>query len=259
MECKWELGMEKDNENFDPDNDENGSGDSDDKDSNPTDKEPTEPNSDSHPIDDNSYEENTPEWFVDRIFKGDEAAETALYYHYKEIILFIMNTKYSGKPFIEDVLQETIIAVIDSLRQGRLREPKALNAYVRQTLYNIINKYLKGNYKRKNEDEIHSIRSLEDSNQKPDEIAEYEQRKNLVADVIDEMPTERDRKILRHYFSEERSKAEVCKILDLTPVHFDRVLHRARKRLKDRFDDKWGHLDNNDHKDRDDEGGNDHE
>jgi hypothetical protein len=54
----------------------------------------------------------------------------------------------------------------------------------------------------------------------------------LVKQVMDELPMERDRKLLQSYFLEGKEKNQICTELDLSAEHFDRVLHRAKQRLQ---------------------------
>ncbi len=69
---------------------------------------------------------------------------------------------------------------------------------------------------------------------------ESNQTLNLVQQLIDEMKVERDRDILLSYYAKEEEKSSICNRLELTPAHFDRVLFRARRRLKQLIDFKIG-------------------
>jgi len=62
----------------------------------------------------------------------------------------------------------------------------------------------------------------------------------LVQQLISEMKVERDRDILISYYAHEEEKSSICSRLDLTPAHFDRVLFRAKSRLKQLIDFKMG-------------------
>ncbi|HEY2591447.1 MAG TPA: hypothetical protein VGI35_07635, partial [Steroidobacteraceae bacterium] len=47
-----------------------------------------------------------------------------------------------------------------------------------------------------------------------------------------EMGSERDRGVLVRFYLEEDDKETICRDLQLTPLQFDKVLHRARRRLR---------------------------
>jgi RNA polymerase sigma-70 factor (ECF subfamily) len=55
---------------------------------------------------------------------------------------------------------------------------------------------------------------------------------NQVRDLLNDLNTERDREILRRFYVREEDKESICKRLDIDGVHFNRVLYRARQRLK---------------------------
>ncbi len=45
--------------------------------------------------------------------------------------------------------------------------------------------------------------------------------------------TDRDRQILYRFYIAEEDKERICADLDLSSLHFNRVLFRARQRFKD--------------------------
>jgi DNA-directed RNA polymerase specialized sigma24 family protein len=53
----------------------------------------------------------------------------------------------------------------------------------------------------------------------------------MVRQCVRELPTPRDRWILTEYFVKDRDKESICREGGLDPVHFNRVLHRAKSRL----------------------------
>lgn len=61
------------------------------------------------------------------------------------------------------------------------------------------------------------------------------QRLELVTDLIDSLKTERDVLLLKYYYLYQKEKTEICSLLQLTPDHFDKVIYRAKNRLKDKI------------------------
>jgi len=61
-----------------------------------------------------------------------------------------------------------------------------------------------------------------------------------VSQLLDELSIERDKDILRSFYLEEQEKQAICERLNLTSAHFDRVLFRARNRLKELIEFKLG-------------------
>jgi len=51
--------------------------------------------------------------------------------------------------------------------------------------------------------------------------------------ILQELSSPRDREILVRFYLQEEEKAAICRDLGLESDHFDKVLHRARARLKE--------------------------
>jgi RNA polymerase sigma-70 factor (ECF subfamily) len=55
----------------------------------------------------------------------------------------------------------------------------------------------------------------------------------LVRQILEELPVERDRDLLRRYYLGQESKERIQADHRLTSLQFNRVLHRARKRFQE--------------------------
>ena len=60
--------------------------------------------------------------------------------------------------------------------------------------------------------------------------------------LLDELPTERDRLLLMRFYLDGVDKQQLCREIGLSPKHFDRVLMRARGRLRTIIERKAPHL-----------------
>jgi RNA polymerase sigma-70 factor (ECF subfamily) len=65
-----------------------------------------------------------------------------------------------------------------------------------------------------------------------DQLLRAEQRA-LVRQIVEELPVERDRELLRRYYLGQESKEVLQVDHGLTSLQFNRVLHRARKRFQE--------------------------
>jgi RNA polymerase sigma-70 factor (ECF subfamily) len=61
------------------------------------------------------------------------------------------------------------------------------------------------------------------------------ERGAAVSRVLAEMPSDRDRQILFRFYVAEDDKDAICRDLDLSSLHFNRVLFRARERYRELF------------------------
>jgi RNA polymerase sigma-70 factor (ECF subfamily) len=53
-----------------------------------------------------------------------------------------------------------------------------------------------------------------------------------VQEILADLKKERDREILQRFYVREEDKASICHRLGVDSVHFNRVLYRARQRMK---------------------------
>jgi RNA polymerase sigma-70 factor (ECF subfamily) len=58
------------------------------------------------------------------------------------------------------------------------------------------------------------------------------ERAEIVRAVLNELPLDRDLEILFRYYLAEEDKHQICADLSLSPLHFNRVLFRARERFR---------------------------
>jgi DNA-directed RNA polymerase specialized sigma24 family protein len=59
---------------------------------------------------------------------------------------------------------------------------------------------------------------------------------DIVRQVLKEMHNERDIQLLFRYYLAEDDKEKICADLGLTTLHFNRVLHRARARYRELYE-----------------------
>lgn len=172
------------------------------------------------------------EHMLKRIAAGDRIAEQLLVDTYYRGLFFILHRQTRNATLAEDLTQDTFIIVLQKARENAIQNPAALAAFIRQTGINLFIAYLRKEKRRDThvaEDiEIHSPVDGYDLSRG----LHSNQLMQLTSDMINELSVHRDREILRSYFVYEQSKSQICEQLALSPEHFDRVLFRARQRLR---------------------------
>jgi DNA-directed RNA polymerase specialized sigma24 family protein len=66
------------------------------------------------------------------------------------------------------------------------------------------------------------------------------ERSNLVRQVIEELGTSRDREILLRFYIAEEDKERISADFGLSSLQFNRVLHRARERYREIYQERAG-------------------
>ncbi|MEM7360794.1 MAG: sigma-70 family RNA polymerase sigma factor [Pseudomonadota bacterium] len=171
---------------------------------------------------------------------GNAAAEQALVEQYWKGLYFILKKRCNDPQLAADLVQDTFIIVISKARNGEIKTPEALTAFVRQTGVNLMLAHFRKENRRATEAYGEVNIEIPDQKSNLTRAVESGQTLELVQQLINELTVERDRDILMSYFVKEEDKGKICERLDLTTAHFDRVLFRARARLKQLVEFKLG-------------------
>ena len=170
---------------------------------------------------------------VRRIQTGDRAAEAALVERHQRGVLYLLRHRTGDPDLAEDLLQDTFRVVLERLRGKGLAEPHKLAGFLRATAQNLwLNEYRKRARRKTDEDSEVVERTVEAARGQLDETIRGRQAL-AIRQLLGELKTERDRQILMRFYLAEEDKAEICADLELSSLHFNRVLHRAKLRFKE--------------------------
>ncbi len=130
-----------------------------------------------------------------------------------------------------DILQDAAVTTLEKLRAGEIAQPSSIGGY----LYRVALNHLR-NYRRKDRSAISSSADLEsvpDHTECPD-IAEIDRAQwaHAARQILDGLPTARDRDVLIRFYLNDQSKEDICAALGLSDEHFNRVIFRARNRFR---------------------------
>lgn len=176
-----------------------------------------------------SVEENFD--LVRRIEGGDEEAETELVEIYARGVSLILLKRTGNSQLAMDLSQETFIVTIRKLRAGDLRKPQSLAAFIRQTSVNICNDHYRKEYRYVSKDD-ETISSLTAHRDNKGRQLDSRIMREILEQALGELTVTRDREILRRYYLADEDKQQICSDLDLSANHFDRVLYRAKQRMR---------------------------
>jgi RNA polymerase sigma-70 factor (ECF subfamily) len=145
----------------------------------------------------------------------------------------------------EDLTQETLQIVVERVRARTIDDPRKVFAFAAATARNLAlnaaRKMLRQQTVVDSElvDELAQNLEMEQS-----DLSESDDRHlaQAVAALLDELPTERDRQLLIRFYLDGIDKHQLCADLGLSPKHFDRVLMRARTRLRTIIERRAPHL-----------------
>jgi RNA polymerase sigma-70 factor (ECF subfamily) len=170
------------------------------------------------------------ESYVERLRTGDFRTQEHFVAYFSELIQVKLRSRLHSPQAIEDVRQETFTRVFAALRGGKIRQPDRLGAFVNSMCNNVLLEQYRASAR---------SRSLDD-----DEDQDFpapgidvlgavvaKQLGEKVREILEEL-SERDRRLLREVFLEERDKDEVCRDFGVDRDYLRVLLHRAKQSFK---------------------------
>ncbi len=176
---------------------------------------------------------------VQRIVSGDPAAEADLVQRFSRALTFLLRRLTRDEAAAEDLYQETFRLVIEKVRRGELREAERLPGFVSSLARNLfLGSARRGGRRQKWQGDPEATETAPDP--APGQLQRLlaKERAAMVRQVLAELKNDRDREILSRYYIADQDKDVICRDLELSDLHFNRVLFRARQRYKELFE-KW--------------------
>lgn len=170
------------------------------------------------------------ESYVERLQAGDFRTQEHFVAYFSELIQLKLRSRLHSPQAIEDVRQETFTRVFAALRGGKIRQPDRLGAFVNSMCNNVLLEH----YRASSRDS-----SLDDEEQQDFPATNVDvlgavaakQMGEKIREILEEMP-ERDRRLLREIFLEERDKDAVCNDFGVDREYLRVLLHRAKLSFK---------------------------
>jgi RNA polymerase sigma-70 factor (ECF subfamily) len=170
------------------------------------------------------------ESYVERLRAGDFRTQEHFVAYFSELIQLKLRSRLRSPQAIEDVRQETFSRVFAALHGGKVRQPDRLGAFVNSMCNNVLLEH----YRASSRDS-----SLEDEDQEDFPAISVDllgalaakQLGEKIREILEEMP-ERDRRLLREVFLEERDKDAVCRDFGVDREYLRVLLFRAKQSFK---------------------------
>jgi RNA polymerase sigma factor (sigma-70 family) len=145
----------------------------------------------------------------------------------------------------EDLTQETLHVVVERVRAGTIDDPRKVFAFAAATARNMALNAARKMLRQQTVVDSELVDELaQNLEMEPNDLSDSDDRHlaEAVIALLDELPTERDRLLLMRFYLDGVDKQQLCRELGLSPKHFDRVLMRARGRLRTIIERKAPHL-----------------
>jgi RNA polymerase sigma-70 factor (ECF subfamily) len=168
-----------------------------------------------------------------RIREGDASAESDLVRQFEPGLRVLLRRRTGGnQALLQDLVQETLLIVIQRLRGDGIDDPHKLAAFTAQTARNLaIASLRKVERQRTDVDSEATDRSVDPSADVGARVADLDAALAVRA-LLRELPQTRDRLMLKRYYLEDHDKDAICRELQMSEAAFNQALSRARRRFR---------------------------
>ena len=146
-------------------------------------------------------------------------------------MLSLLRRRIGDPDLAQDMLSQGIVTALEHHRAGRVADPAAIAGYA----FGCAMQHFK-NWRRNFDDRpgLHTqIEALESLHAHSSAGIEQEMvPARQVKSALESLPTERDRLIVKRFYLDEEDKDVLCREFKLTATQFDRVICRARLRMR---------------------------
>lgn len=174
-----------------------------------------------------------------RVARGDRHAETTFVRRYQRAVALVLQARVQPDR-VHDLIQETFIVVIARMRDNGIHDPQRIGGFLRQTAINLANSDRRKYLRQRTDNDNDSIEIIVDPTLGPVDSLEFDELVSTIGQLMDELPMQRDRELLQRFLLHGEEKLPLCRHYGLSSEHFDRVLHRARVRLKELLNKRRG-------------------
>ena len=160
------------------------------------------------------------------------AVETLIAKHYTGLRLLIQR-RVGDAEVAADILNQAACTAWEKWQSGQVRRPEEIGGYIFQVAMNLLRNRRRSIAERA--DRRVDPEVLENLPGNADGTDRWLEKKIAarVKRVLQELNSPRDREILVRFYLREEEKDAICRDLALEADQFDKVLHRARTRLRE--------------------------
>ena len=167
---------------------------------------------------------------------GDKQAERDLFSRFHRGVVLMLRRRLTDRWLAEDLANDALREVLEILRARPLEQPEKLAAFIHGVAVNLARNARRKQARQKTEADTETVEAALDQGADPASLNMRASLAQVVRTLLATLPVARDRQILIRYYLDEDDKQDICRDLQLSAEHFDRVVHRARQRMRAHID-----------------------
>jgi RNA polymerase sigma-70 factor (ECF subfamily) len=173
--------------------------------------------------------------YLEKLKSGEFRTQEHFVSYFSELIRLKLSKRMHSTAEVDDARQETFARVFTALRkEDGIREPDRLGAFVNSVCNNVLMEHYRSSSQETASDEEDSEANIPDPAVSVIDVIVEREMQRKVRHVLDDLE-EKDRRIIRQIFLEERDKDEVCRELGVDREYLRVLLHRAKKSFKSEY------------------------
>lgn len=168
---------------------------------------------------------------VNKIQNGDQKAEAEFVAAYSSNVMLMLLQRTQDPDLARDCSQKTMLIALDKMRAGDILKPASILAFLRSTAANVVVTHHRTEERYKNL----GNRVFDLQGEAPDAAIHEinsETIRCLLKKLLAQLPIRRDRDILTRFYLRDEDKCSICRDFAIKSEHFDRVLYRAKQRVR---------------------------
>jgi len=177
--------------------------------------------------------------YLDRLRAGDYRTQEHFVAYFTPLIHIKLHSRLKSREAIEDIRQETFARFFVALRNNTIREPERLGPYVNSMCNNLLREDYRALNRFDSLDDEENPREFPAKGPDPFDVLDAKETEKKVRETLEEQ-SEKDRRILREVFLEERDKDEVCRDFGVDRDYLRVLVHRAKQSFKTAYFKKRG-------------------
>jgi RNA polymerase sigma-70 factor (ECF subfamily) len=173
--------------------------------------------------------------YLERLRSGDFRTVDHFVSYFSQLIQLKLRSRVRSPEGIEDIRQETFARFFATLRSpDGLRQAEKMGVYVNSVCNNVLLEYYRASARHAPLADDENAPEIPDA--KVDILGDVMTRQtaDAVRNILEDL-SERDRRLLKEVFLEERDKDEVCRDFGIDRNYLRVLLHRAKQTFKSHY------------------------
>ena len=177
------------------------------------------------------------EAYLQRLAAGEFRTQEHFVAYFGALIQVKLRSRLHSPQAIEDVRQETFARFFTALHAGKILQPERLGPFVNSICNNVLLEHYRAGSR--NTSLADEEDDFPDKRIGPLGALAEKQTQQKVREILEQL-SERDRRLLREVFLEERDKDSVCRDFGVDRDYLRVLLHRAKQSFKSLYLENMG-------------------